>query len=288
MRTEQEMYDLILKVAREDERIRAVILNGSRANPNAPRDHFQDYDVVYVVRDPAPFIHNLEWLAQFGELMVLQMPDEMGDPPPDDPLEGRFAYLAQFLDGNRIDLTIFPLDRLDRLEDDSLTVVLLDKDGVLPPFPPPDERSYLPQPPTAKQFGDCCNEFWWVTPYVAKGLWRKELPYALHMLEIVRDELMKMLRWQIGMQTDFAVNPGKMGKYFERYLNAEEWALLLHSYAGGDYEAAWQALFAMGELFRHSAQRVGERFGLEYPELYDRQVSQYIREIRESGFAIVD
>jgi hypothetical protein len=73
MRTEQEMYDLILGVAREDECIRAVILNGSRANPHAPRDIFQDYDIVYIVTDPAPFIHNLEWLARFGELMILPM-----------------------------------------------------------------------------------------------------------------------------------------------------------------------------------------------------------------------
>lgn len=36
MRSEQEMLDLILDTARQDERIRAVILNGSRANPNAP------------------------------------------------------------------------------------------------------------------------------------------------------------------------------------------------------------------------------------------------------------
>ena len=46
MRTEREMMDLILSTAKEDERIRAVCLEGSRVNPNAPRDIFQDYDVV--------------------------------------------------------------------------------------------------------------------------------------------------------------------------------------------------------------------------------------------------
>ena len=49
MRSEQEMFDLILNTAKEDERIRAVMMNGSRANPNAPRDCFQDYDIVYFV-----------------------------------------------------------------------------------------------------------------------------------------------------------------------------------------------------------------------------------------------
>ena len=56
MRTEKEMYDLILNIANNDERIRAVYLNGSRTNPNVPKDIFQDYDVVYVVTETKPFI----------------------------------------------------------------------------------------------------------------------------------------------------------------------------------------------------------------------------------------
>lgn len=51
MHSEQEMLDLSLKTARSDERIRVVIMNGSRANLDAPRDPFQDFDVVYLVSD---------------------------------------------------------------------------------------------------------------------------------------------------------------------------------------------------------------------------------------------
>ena len=51
MRSEEDMMHLILQVAKDDERVRAVYLNGSRTNPNAPKDCFQDYDVVYVVTD---------------------------------------------------------------------------------------------------------------------------------------------------------------------------------------------------------------------------------------------
>ncbi|MDE7212570.1 MAG: aminoglycoside 6-adenylyltransferase, partial [Lachnospiraceae bacterium] len=73
MRTEQEMYDLILKVAREDEKIRAVYLDGSRTNPNAPKDIFQDYDVVYVVRETADFIKDRDWVSRmFGEILYMQ------------------------------------------------------------------------------------------------------------------------------------------------------------------------------------------------------------------------
>ncbi len=279
MRGEEEMLDLIVGTARKDDRIRAVILSGSRANPNAPRDAFQDFDVVYAVTDLEPFRHNLEWIKRFGELMILQLPDEMADPPPG-PGDG-FAYLMQFADGNRIDLTIFPLARLAERCRDSLSVLLLDKDGAIGPLDPPSERDYLPRPPTAKAFADCCNEFWWVSAYAAKGLGRREIVVAKTTLEtLVREPLMKMLVWHIGVKTRWARNPGKFGKYFERYLEPEEWALLLSTYADAGYENTWEALFAMGALFRRVAVPLAERFGFEYPRDDDRRVSAHLERVR--------
>lgn len=37
MRTENEMYDLILGIAKSDVRIKAVYMNGSRTNENVPK-----------------------------------------------------------------------------------------------------------------------------------------------------------------------------------------------------------------------------------------------------------
>ena len=54
MRSEREMLDLILNTAQRDDRVRAVIITGSKVNPNAPKDFFQDYDIVYVVTDKNP------------------------------------------------------------------------------------------------------------------------------------------------------------------------------------------------------------------------------------------
>jgi aminoglycoside 6-adenylyltransferase len=279
MRSEQEMFDLILNTAREDERIRAVMMNGSRANPNAPRDFFQDFDIVYFVTDHRPFRHNFEWSKRFGEMMILQLPDDMGDSP--HPEDASFAYLMQFSDGNRIDLTIYPIAKLSEWEEDSQTIVLLDKDGILPPYPPASDRDYLPKPPTAKQFFDCTNEFWWCSPYVAKGLWREEIIYAKAFLdEYLREQLMKMLRWYIGMKTQFSVNPGKEGKYFQKYLEPELWEMLLKTYSDASYEHIWDALEAMCELFRIIAVQVAEHFGYDYPYGDDERVSAHLKHVR--------
>ena len=134
MRSENEMLRLIVDTPRCDDRIRAVILNGSRANPNARRDIFQDFDLVYLVTGDAPFREDHTWIKRFGETMIVQMPEAMEDPPPDN--AGSFAYLMQFADGNRIDLGLFPVARLSELERDSLSFLLLDKDGIIEPFAP--------------------------------------------------------------------------------------------------------------------------------------------------------
>jgi len=278
MRTEQQMLDLILDTARADERIRAVLMNGSRANPAAPRDFFQDFDIVYLVTDPAPFTRNLEWIKRFGEMMILQLPDDMSDPPP----EGRegYGYLMQFTDGNRIDLTIYPIASRHKLEADSQTLLLLDKDGLIGQLPPASDADYLPHPPTAKAFADCCNEFWWVAPYAAKGLWRGELPYARAMLGYVREQLMKMLNWHVGVKFQFKRSPGKEGKYLEGCLEPELWALLVKTYDGPGYDETWEAIFASCDLFRRTASPLAEHFGFEYPLGDDERVSAHLRHVR--------
>ena len=75
MRSEQEMMDLILGVAKADGRIRAAYLNGSRANPRVAKDPYRDYDVVYVVEETASFLADKGWISVFGEPAIVQEPD---------------------------------------------------------------------------------------------------------------------------------------------------------------------------------------------------------------------
>jgi len=159
MRSERDMMELIVGFAKADERVRAVILNGSRANPDAPRDCFQDYDIVYAVTEVEPFVRDRSWIGRFGDVLIMQTPDDAALFPAEISRPG-FAFLMLFQDGNRIDLTFWPVDRLGEMEEDSLSVLLLDKDGAIGELPPPSNRSYLTQPPTAARFAGCCNEFW--------------------------------------------------------------------------------------------------------------------------------
>jgi aminoglycoside 6-adenylyltransferase len=279
MRNEPEMMELILRLAKADERIRAVIMNGSRANPNAPKDIFQDYDIVYVVKDVAPFKHDQKFLESFGKLMILQRPNDMNETPHDD--SDPYAFLMQFANGNRIDLTLWPVAKLSELSDDSQSILLLDKNNIIKIFPPASDKDYLPRPPTAKQFTDCCNEFWWVITYAAKGLWREEITYAKEMQDnYVRAQLMKILEWYIGIRTGFTKSPGKSGKYFKRYLEPEIWNMLLATYSDADYQKTWDALEKMCDLFRLVAKKVAEHFKFAYVSSEDEKVTAHLKHVR--------
>ena len=125
-----------------------------------------------------------------------------------------YAYLMQFLDGNRIDLTIITKEAmLKSYIEDRLTIPLLDKDDFLPKTPKPTDEDYWVKMPTSEEFYCCCSEFWWVAPYSAKGLWRKEIVFAMEMMNgYSRKELRKMLSWYAGIRTDFSLSVGKLGK----------------------------------------------------------------------------
>lgn len=281
MRSEQQMMDLILDYASNDERVRAVGMNGSRTNPNAPKDMFQDYDIVFMVTDMNSFIADKNWMDCFGNRIIMQTPEDMDLFPPE--LDGNFSYLMLFSDGNRIDLTLCPIEKKENWNNgDKLSIVLLDKDHVLPNLPAPTDQDYWVKRPSASFYADCCNEFWWVSTYVAKGLWRQEITYAMDHLNMnVRPMLIKMLEWKVGIDTNFSLSTGKNGKYLERHLPKQNWLALMSTYPGGTYEDVWDALFAVLDLFRSTAKEVAERLNYEYPLDDDRNVTAYLMRVQQ-------
>lgn len=179
----ESIREKVLRLANSDERIRAILLNGSRANPNIKPDRFQDYDLVFIVKEFDSFIKERKWLDSLGKIILQQLPDEMelGYEPKDS-----FTFLMIFEDQTRIDLTLFPFEKVKTgYIVDSLTRVWLDKDALFKDTPAPTDKDYHIKKPTQRQFSEVCNEFWWNSTNVAKGLKREELIYAKDILESV-------------------------------------------------------------------------------------------------------
>lgn len=284
MRTEKEMYDLIVGIAQKDDRIRAVYMNGSRTNPNVPKDIFQDYDIVYVVTETASFIVDKKWINKFGELIIIQEPDKLGQAWGKELDSNRsYGYLMLFTDGNRIDLHIQTKEAMiEEYKNDKLTIPLLDKDKILPLIPAPTDIDYQVKKPTEMLFNCYCNDFWWCLQNVAKGIWRDELPYAKQMFEsVIRDRLDVMVSWWIGSKYNFQVSTGKMGKYFKKYLPESYWEMYKGTYSDSNYDNFWNSIFVSCELFRSLAKEVAEHLLFTYPTDDDKRMTEYLKHVRQ-------
>ncbi len=259
------MLALIVGIAQADDRIRAVWMNGSRVNPNVVKDMFRDYDVVYFVTDVDPFKDEDLVVPQFGEAIIVQKPEDHIWPPPQG--DGSYIYLMQLADGNRVDLSFLPIETLQDLSEDSLTLVLLDKDNLVPDLPPPNERSYFLTEPTEKLYADCCKEFFFgLGSHIPKTLWREQLPLLKVFIEVVlRKPLVMMLEWDIGVRKGFDVSVGRAGKHLQKFLSPEVWREFEGTYAGADYVSIYESCLVFYRLFTQTAQAVGQHYEYHFP-----------------------
>ena len=211
MRTDQEILGLILETAKKLQ-VDAVALSGSRTNPKVQTDEFQDYDLVYVVDDIDNLTSDLSWLDQFGKRIIEQ----------EVTLGHRRLYIMFFEDGNRIDLTLCPKEHINEwVASEADYTVLVDEKGLFESYSPSPERHWI-HPASNSDFEKSCNEFWWVSAYVVKGICRKQIIYATdHLYGICQQELLKILAWQIASDRG-AVDIGKNYKYLFNYLPIEK------------------------------------------------------------------
>lgn len=281
MRTEKQMYDLIINTAKEDDRVRAVIISGSRCNPNAPNDEYQDYDIAYVVRDITSFKKDHSWIKIFGNPLMVQMLEQYKGAAND----GRFNYLMLFDDGNRIDLILIPIEKFDDIDNhDSLNKVLLDKDNIVGKLTEPSDSDYYIKQPTEILYDQYCNNFWWIMQNTAKGIMREEISYAMKMLSYSRDCLDNIISWNIGIKNGFNLSVGKFGKYFRKYLDEDVYDSYCKAYPNSDYENIWKSIFVMCELFPPLAKEVAEHFRFEYKESYEKNMMEYLHRVKVKNY----
>jgi len=237
-----------------------------------------------VVEDLDPFLRDHSWVDVFGERMIMQLPEDMELYPPSPELAGAFSYLMLFTDGNRIDLVMVPLKLLHHFTADSLCKVLLDKNGIFntSPLPPASDASYLVQKPSARSFTDCCNEFWFTSGSMGKALWRGEVIAGQELLnQVIRGALLQMLDWHIGCRHEFKVNPGKSGKFYQRYLEPELYEKLLKTYPLASLPHIWDATFATIDLFSYAAKSVAAELGYEYAADWEEHLTAHLLHVRK-------
>ena len=267
MRTDQEMLELILGTAKKLQ-VEAVALSGSRTNDQVQKDEFQDYDVVYIVDDLTNLTIDLSWLDQFGTRIIEQH----------NILGSRRLYLMLFEDGNRIDLTLCPKEHINEwVASEADYTVLVDEKGLFEAYLP-NPKLYWTAPPSEEEFTASCNEFWWVSAYVVKGIFRKQVIYATnHLYGICQQELLKILAWQVAADKG-TIDIGKNYKYLFNYLPAEMEKDFSNLLDFSSLDKIIQSLLATMQLFHQETQRLAQKMGFKYEKEVAEKMMRYAKE----------
>ena len=267
MRTEAEMMNLILKTA-ATLKIDAVALSGSRTKDQAPKDDFQDYDIVYLVDNLENLISDLSWLDQFGTRIIEQH----------NILGNRRLFLMLFEDGNRIDLTLCPKEHIKEWVDSEADyTVLKDEKGLFESYTTSPQRYWM-NSASQIDFENTCNEFWWVSAYVVKGICRNQVIYATdHLYGICQQELLKVLAWQVASDKG-TVDVGKNYKYLFNYLPAEKEKEFSNLLDFSNLEKLTQSLFSTMQFFHQEAQAFSLKTGFHYDKATAEKMIEYAEE----------
>lgn len=267
MRTDQEILGLILQIAKKLQ-VDAVALSGSRTNPKVQTDEFQDYDLVYVVDDIDNLTRDISWLNQFGRRIIEQ----------EVTLGHRRLYLILFEDGNRIDLTLCPKDHINEwVDSEAGFTVLVDEKDLFESYSPSPQRFWT-SPASETDFEKTCNEFWWVSAYVVKGICRNQLIYATdHLYGICQQELLKILAWQVASDRG-PVDIGKNYKYLFNYLPIDKEKEFSNLLDFSSLDKITQTLFATMQLFHQEAQYLAQKMGFKYEKEAAEKMMRYAEE----------
>ena len=278
LRNYDEMLKLILDTAENDERIRAVTMEGSNTTENAVHDKYSDFDICFFVRDIREFTREKGYMGRFGEILIMQCPDDWYEQPYDYESRENFAYLTQYKDGSRIDLTLIDVSNIAGQKNfDEPRKVLINKDNFEELRDISSLDAFLIKKPSEQEYFNTCNEFRWIANYVTKGLCREQFYYAKRMKdEYLMDMFMKMLNWKIAVDNDFKVTTGVCSKYLEKYLTKAEMTRFKGIFAGSEYGEMWFKLFMTYDYFAELAKYVGEKLGYFFDEEETKNVKDFM------------
>ncbi len=192
----------------------------------------------------------------------------------------KYNLMMLFTDGNRLDLGLCPLSGIaDWAADDPVAQILADPQHLLPTNLQHSDQIYWTTAPSAQAFRNCCNEFWWVTPYVVKGLQRHEVFFATdHSYQVCLQELRRLLDWQVAAQAGYQLNLGKNDKYLWAHLTP---ALQSQLQVGLDLSSETQiakGLVQLNQTFDQQARLFASAQGFDYDTEEATAVQQYVHQ----------
>lgn len=276
-----EILNRIVDWGRETPEVRALILEGSRAESNAA-DDLSDYDVNVFLTDSTPYTEDKAWLSSIAEIWVCipEAVEHNGTLFP--------SRLVIFRDGIKVDFILYSLDVLEEYAKadplpagyDTGYKVLLDKDHITARMRAPSYSAFKGKQPSAEEFIRCVNAFWFEVYHVATYLRRQDLWAVKFRDWECKRFLIRMIEWHENALRNWDLRTNPLGKRMTSWVSAETWKALHNVFGRFDSQDSWRALEATTKLFRRVAGETAETLGFTYPQDLDGHISGFIERIR--------
>jgi aminoglycoside 6-adenylyltransferase len=270
-----KIFANVIAWAKTEDAIRAAIVEGSRARPDAHPDRFSDYDLNLYVTDVAQFIRSDAWIGRISPAWAMETeidPDRTS------------SRLVLFAGGYDIDFKFVPVTMLHAcVEQQTLPdeyqrgyQVVLDKDGLAARLPPPEYRAVARSKPTNEQFLYAVNVFWFELFHLVKNLHRQELWHVKIRDACIKNRLLQMIEWHAQASHGWDYETWMVGKYMQSWVAPEIWQAFSEIFARFDVEDSWRAVRALMPLYRRLASETARQFNYAYPYEMDQAISGFI------------
>lgn len=284
MRVKTEIMDTIQKIVKwseAEEAIKVLLLQGSRAG-KIPADELSDYDISVFCNTSEPYTETEEWLAKIGQVWVC-VKEKIS-------FNGRTfpSRLVIFEDGIKVDFSFFSLDILEGIIHSHLPEdynrgyqILLDKGNLTHGLQKANFNEPRAIKPSAQEFLEVIQEFWFEAYHVAIYLKREDLWSVKFRSAAMQAFLLRMIEWDAQAQNGWNHTTPPIGKRMASWVDKTIWKSLHEVFAHFEAEDSWKALLHTLTFFRRLSVGVADQLGFDYPESLDKNISRFILEVRE-------
>jgi aminoglycoside 6-adenylyltransferase len=256
----------IVEWAKQEQTVKAVILQGSHATNQA--DRYSDYDLSLFCTEIETFTYNDTWLSAFGNVWIcvhekLCLAQQIVP-----------TRLVIFEDGIKVDFTLFSPDILRTVHCLPPFKILVDKENMLKNV---ENEAYERDNPSLQQFVRCIKEFWFEAYHVAIALKREDLWNAKFRFEAIDAFLLQMIEWHAS-----ALNEGQQilhgGKWMRSWVTPCCWEYIQK--ISSLPSVSWERLDETMQLFRLLATETAFKWHYLDALDLDFNISHYISSLK--------
>ncbi|MBE5960973.1 MAG: hypothetical protein E7256_06235 [Lachnospiraceae bacterium] len=279
METYEMLFDKIKVFAQKEERIRAMVLFGSRARKEKSFDEYSDYDIIFFVSDENYFLKTDGWLKNIAEYKISFV----------EPTAARGFERRIFFDNAMdMDFIFYNVKDVEKITQSSIiqswyargVEVIVDKIGyqMLMQNMVPVHATY--QKPTVDEFENLVHTFWFHAIWAEKKLLRGEIWAAKNCIDgYMKTLLREMLEYRKKSQQGLNFDTWHDGRFIDEWLEPEVKSALNHAYGKYERTNLETAMEKTMNLFSTAAKQAAKNWGYVYPLCAEQYAFEQVKRL---------